>query len=390
MWNVGLNQSRKNIYFCPVFRWLGIALLMLLIVMRQAPAYAAPGNAGAADAARRLVQFCANTQAGFDAAAAAVLVDYVLVPKASRETALPEMDGAEGAYYEFDTRITFSRFLNYAYNAKVPAVVTGPSSVRSSIWTVINGKSQHPLDKWKPAPPADKPVIIHGVQCDCITPDLNTGVYYEYDLRRTLIHYNYKGRHVLISVSKQAGQSDVGRKGLILGNDDDWSYYYSGAPGSYKSGIGWVKSYIYDYFSVVVYAETGTSPNMVRTATFQWLRAGWNGINFVKSGHIQNGLKRFSRNFKSILESPHLPAPAQLAKHYQQLSALPARDLVDRYAALQRAQYALAARTGKPGNSDSKGQGPFNNISREQMVQELMLEHLKTCLGKPSLLGKSN
>jgi hypothetical protein len=35
------------------------------------------------------------------------------------------------------------------------------------------------------------------VQHDSNTPDLTTGVYYEYDLKRTLILTNYKGRQVL-------------------------------------------------------------------------------------------------------------------------------------------------------------------------------------------------
>lgn len=359
--------------------------------MQHAPAIAASQDYGAvlADSARKLVQFCANPQAGFDARAAATLVDYVLGAKSNKEFGLPDIDETPGAYYEFDTKVLFSRFLSYAYNAKIPSVLTSPSSMRHSVWTALNGRSQNLHDKWKLAAPGDKPVVIHGVQHDCITPDLNTGVYYEYDLKRALIHFNHNGRLVLISISKQISQSDVGKKGLILGNDDDWNYYYSGETGSYKSGLGWVKSYIYDYFSIGVYVETGTSPNMLRAGTFQWIRAGWSGINFVKPGHILTGLKRFARNFKGILESQNLPAPVQLAKHYQQLSALPARDLAERYAALQRAQYSLAAKTGKIGNSEKNGQGASSNIPREQIVQELMLEHLKTCLGKPSLLAKN-
>jgi len=105
--------------------------------------------------------------------------------------------------------------------------------------------------------PAAEPVIIHGLQHDSNTPDLTTGVYHEYDLKRTLIHLNHKGRRVLISISKQVNQSEVGKKGAILGNDDDWNYYYSGDTGSFKTGMGWIKSYVYDFFSVGVYVETG-------------------------------------------------------------------------------------------------------------------------------------
>jgi len=372
---------------CLTFRWLWVALVIPLIIMQHPPAFAASDAGPVPDAAKKLFQFCADPKAGLDTKAVATLVDYVLGPKVNKEIGLPAIEESPGAYYEFDTKISFPRFLSYAYNSKIPGVITGPSSMRYSIWTALHGKSQNLHDKWKLASPADKPVIIYGMQRDCITPDLTTGVYYEYDLKRTLIHLNYKGRLVLISISKQASQSDVGKKGLILGNDNDWNYYYSGEPGSYKTGMGWVKSYIYDYYSVGVYVETGASPNMVRTGNFQWIRAGWSGMNFVRTGHIVDGLKRFARNSKSILESKNLPAPSQFVKHYHLLSALPNRDLNERYAALQKAKHSMAVKTGKIGTSEPKGQGPYNNISKEQIVQELMLEYLKVSLGKPSFLG---
>ena len=90
-----------------------------------------------------------------------------------------------------------------------------------------------------------------------------------------------------------------------------------------KSGLGWAKSYIYDYFSVAIYAESGTSSTMVRAAAFQWLRAGWAGMSFVKPGHILAGLKRYAQNAKTVIESPRLPAPGQFTSVYQSLSSMP-------------------------------------------------------------------
>jgi hypothetical protein len=60
---------------------------------------------------------------------------------------------------------------------------------------------------------------------------------------------------------------------------------------------------------VGVYVEKGNSPGMVRSGTFQWIRAGWSGINFVKTVHILNGMKRFARNFRSVLESKKTTSP---------------------------------------------------------------------------------
>lgn len=368
-------------------RWPLIALALWAIIMPPVPGLAASVSNGHIQAAKKLIGFCADPQTGLDTKDLTTLIDYVLGPKVKKETGLPEFDDCPGAYYEFDTKITFPRFLSYCYNPKIPPVITGPSSMRYSMWTSLHEKSQSLLEKWKPASPGEKPLVIHGVQRDGITPDLTTGVYYEYDLKRTLIHLNHKGRPALISISRQIRQSDVGKKGLIIGSDDDWNYYYSGETGSYKTGLGWVKSYIYEYYSVGVYVETGVSPNAVRSGNFQWLRAGWSGMNFVKSEHILKGMKRYARNSKYILEAKNLPASGQLIKHYQLLLSLPARDLHERYAALQSAQYSLAVKTGKIGNSGKKGQGTYSNIPKGQMVQELMLDYLKTCLGKQSLLG---
>lgn len=240
---------------------------------------------------------------------------------------------------------------------------------------------------WKFPAPGGKPVIIYGLQRDGITPDLTTGVYYEYDLKRTLILLNHKGRQVLISISKQSSISDIGKKGFILGNDEDWNYYYSGIPGSAKTGLGWVKAYIYDYFSVGVFVESGTAPATVRSGFFQWIRAGWSGINFVQTSHIIKGMKRNARNSKTILESPKLPTPNQIASTYQLLSDLPRNTLIEKYNTLQQARQSLAVLNGKITTNEIKKQDSSANTPKEQIITELMLEYLKIALGKASLLG---
>ena len=385
-------KRQSLMYLSSGFPWLSMAVILSLMTLFQhQPAFAlSPSNNASPipTAAMKLVQFCTDPKVGLDARAVATLVDYVLGPKSNKESDLPKLQECPGVYHEFDTKITFSRFLEYAYNPQIPAALTRPSSLRYSLWTSPQGKSQKLPSRWRLTSPAGEPVIIHGLQHDSNTPDLTTGVYYEYDLKRTLILLNHKGRRVLISVSKQVNQSDVGKKGLILGNDDDWNYYYSGEPGSLKAGIGWVKSYIYDYFSVGVYVESAASPTTVRTGTFQWIRAGWSGINFVQKGHIINGMKRFARNFKTILESPNLPTPNQIISTYQWLSAVPNHGLIEKYTTLQQAKQSWAVQTGKIGTANIKKQGSYAHIPKEQIVEELMLEYLKLTLGKPSLVGK--
>ncbi len=373
-------------------RWPLIALMIsLLTIFQYQPALALPLSDSSSPipaAAMKLVQFCADPKTGLDAQAVATLVDYVLGPKSNKEADLPKLKGTPGAYYEFDTRINFSSFLQYSYSNQIPPVLTSPASLRYSVWTGIQGESQKMPGSWKLVPPAGKPVIIHGVQRDGITPDQTTGVYYEYDLKRTFILLNHKGRQVFISISKQIDISDIGKKGVILGNDDDWNYYYSGIPGSTKAGLGWVKSYIYDFFAVGVYVESGSSPSTVRSGIFQWIRAGWSGVNFVQTSHIIKGMKRNAKNSKTILESPKLPAPKQIVSTYQRLSALPKNDLVERYTALQQARKSLAVLSGKIETNEIKKQDSYANTPKEQIIEELMLEYFKITLGKSSLLGE--
>jgi hypothetical protein len=376
------------------FRWILIALMIsLLTIFQHQPALSlslAESSSPIPAAAMKLVQFCVDPKVGLDAQAVAALVDYVLGSKSNKdkEAELPKLQEATGAYYEFDTRINFVSFLRYSYSHQIPAALTGPSSLRYSLWTGLKGESQKMPSSWKLVPPEGQPVIIRGLQRDGITPDLTTGVYYEYDLKRTLILLNHKGRQVLITISKQIDKSNVGKKGFILGNDDDWNYYYSGEPGSAKTGLGWVKSYIYDFFSVGIYVESSNSPSMVRSGVFQWIRAGWSGINFVQPDHVIKGMKRYARNSKAILESPYLPAPNQIVSTYQRLSALPKNDLIEKYTALQQARQALAVLSGKIETNETKKQDSYTKIPKEQIIEELMLEYFKITLGKSSLLGK--
>jgi hypothetical protein len=338
------------------------------------------------DAAMKLVQLCDEPKVGLDEHAVATLVNYVLTAKKNNEYTLPASQGCTGAYYEFDTKITFPRFIEYSYSPFILSVITRPSSLRYSFWTTFRNETERLPTSWKPVLPGGTPVIIHGKERDSNSPDLNTGVYHEYDLKRTLVLLNYKGRQVMLSISKQIGKSDVGKKGYILGSDNDWQYYYTGETGSTMTGLGWAKSYIYDYFSVSVYIESASAPTMVRTGVFQWLRAGWSGINFVNSGHILRGMKRFGRDCKMVLESPRLPVPGKMFSVHQWLSDMPAEVLTKKYAALRQAQRSSAIKAGKISKSEGEEGLSFANTPKEQMVEELMLEYLKTALGKATLV----
>lgn len=374
------------------FRWFTILLTALLAtLLLHQPATAQPLSESSnpvTAAALKLVSFNNDSNAAPDVSSIKTLVDYILGPKSGKEAALPSIQNTTGAYYEYDTKIGFPAFLQYSFSNQIPLVITSPASLRYSQWRSLHGKSHQLPDNWKQIAHDGKPVIIRGAQRDGTTPDQMTGVYYEYDLKRTLIFLNLNERQVLVSISKQMNVSDIGKKGFILGNDDDWHYYYSGETGSTRAGLGWVKSYIYDYFSVAVYSGSAESPKMVRSGIFQWIRAGWSGINFVQAEHIISGMKRHSKNLKTILESPHLPRPEQIAATYQWLSSLPQNELIAKYTALQQARQALAVSSVKIKAPDIKKPDAQKYPPKEQIIDALMLEYLKIALGKPSLINK--
>lgn len=367
-----------------------VSLLIVFLPQQASAAVSSPDSMGTVCAAvMKLVAFSNTPKARLDPRDVAVVIDYVLKPKPLKEIALFEVDNAPGGYFESDLRIRLTDFLQYSYNSQIPAALTSPSSLRYSRWMNRTEELKKMTSRWKLPGPADNPLVIRQLLRNGITPDQTTGVYYEYDLKRTLLLLHYKGRRVLITIAKQANVSDVGKKGFVLGHDDDWNYYYTGIPGAAKPGLGWVKSYIYDFFALGVYIDSVPSPSMIRSGYFQWLRAGWSNVNFVQPEHIIKGMKRHDRHLRTILESPNLPASNEITSVYQKLSALPRKDLVQRYEDLQRARDSMAIQKGKIKPGEIKKQETYANVTREQIIEELMVEYLKLALGKPSLIPQN-
>ena len=110
-----------------------VMLFMILVCFCAVGNALASGNeAEVSAAAMKMVDFASNKAGVPDYQAATTLVDYVLAKKGFSQTALPQNRDAHGGYYEFDTRIDFAGFMQYAYNGQIPAVLTSPSSLRYS------------------------------------------------------------------------------------------------------------------------------------------------------------------------------------------------------------------------------------------------------------------
>jgi hypothetical protein len=294
--------------------------------------------------------------------------------------------GLSSSYNELDVNTRLTDVLKYSFNPAIPWFATSPASLRSTSWTQTEKPWRQLPQLWELVGVDDSPVVIRGMETVENTPDLSTGGYYRYDLHRTLILFTSGARRTVISISKQAGVSDVGRKGYIIGNDDDWTYFYSGEAGLNVTGLGWVKSHMYDSSGLSIYTEAGPDAGRVRIANFKWLRAGWSNINMVQNDHIYQGLVRFARAFKAIMESPRLPAVKTLEEDCLKIadfSDAALRDQMKSYRQLlasRAEELAGGARRHLPEAFHSDGY--WRGLTREEMESALVLETLKAHLGK--------
>ena len=315
------------------------------------------------------------------------LLEYIQAPKATDvlHYANPEL-GSPSAYFDFDVRQHFGHVLDYAFNPNVPGHLMTPSSTRISHWDPLQGSDGRLPALGDAADKLQVPIVVKGIETIENTPDVFSGAYYRYQLYRTLILFTYDNRRVLISISKQTGPSDVGQKGYVLGSDDNWDYFYSGEPGLTLPGLGWVRSRMFDSYGMNIYIELDPAAPLLRCGVFRWVQAGWSKINAVKRHHIHNGIKRFAKSFKEIMEHPSLPGIGVLEKAFSNIKALSADDLKDSmttYLASLEDHYGPEYRPPRKWSPQIfKDKKPWFKMSTEAMQSVLMVEFLKHALGK--------
>ena len=175
-------------------------------------------------------------------------------------------------------------------------------------------------------------------------------------------------------------------KGYVLGSDDNWDYFYSGKPGLTVPGLGWVRSHMYDSYGINIYSEMDPDAPLLRCGAFRWIRAGWSKINVVKKHHIHNGMKRFAKPFKEILEHPSLPSISALSDTYSFIKALSEDELkarVKTYLSILEKRYGHDYRPpNKWAPQVFKDKKPWFQMSTESMQAVLMAEYMKHALGK--------
>ena len=323
--------------------------------------------------------------AAFDAQRIEPLMTFLLSPKTD-DTLYRADDSfdAPSAYNEFTVNTGVQRITDYILDADIPSFFFWPSSLRLSRWTRVDGGDQQ-FDRLRSASNGSKtPFILKGAEHIAITPDQHTGAYYSYDVDRLVILSPYQKGKVMINVYRQQEPSAVGRRGWVLGKDEAWSYLYTPDKGLNVKGLGWADTYMYDSFGVTVYYQADPGKPIVTCGTVSWVKAGWAGINMVKSKHIHRGLVRVADAFTAVLEDPRLPEPAKLAETFSKSKHLPtptlrayAKDYLSGLEQRIASSETMLKKVG--GKFDS--QTLLAQMTRDELYAALALDYLKKLLG---------
>jgi hypothetical protein len=328
-----------------------------------------------------------NNQTPFDASRINTLFEFINTEKELGDSmSLGSRQGTTSDYYEFTIQRTLKDVLDLVYSPEIPSYFTTPSSVRRSHWIEIDGKQQ-PFPKLsEKLDQLAEPVVVKGLEFNEITPDSQSGAYYSYNLDRALILMQRNGSPMLISISHQPEKSDVGKKGLVLGSDEDWNYLYTGVKGCMMPGLGWAESYMYNSSSIMIYQEVSAPEPAVKCYVFKWLRAGWAGMNLAEPHHIRKGVVRFVKSFKRVLEAPALDELPKVSAMLHKIENLSTEEL--------RAQSRLYYENlkGRYENDNRRNRKWFkklfrdeayiNAMSRDELASIVSIEYLKHLLGK--------
>ncbi len=276
----------------------------------------------------------------------------------------------------------------YFYNPDIPNFLLCPAVLRLSGWYPDSEFLQRKTPLWEELDSFEAPIQTRGKEFEACTPDSFGEAYFRYDINRLINLVKYQGKNVIISVSLQDDESDVGRKGAII-NDQEWDYFYSGIEGLNRGLIGWMDTFMYNSASVLIYVEHDAATRKGSTFLFKWLKAGWAGMNVVKRKHIYDGTLRYVRSMSKVLESPDL-TPEELAAGMRVVEELTGPQ-VDEYIAQYAKNFELRFQDNPKLSSKEYSKiiadgGYAEVLDKEERKSLLYLEKLKAMLGMETLV----
>jgi hypothetical protein len=292
---------------------------------------------------------------------------------------------APSAFHQFAVNVGLQQIIDYTLDANIPSFFFWPSSLRLTRWTRVDGGDKQ-FERLQAANrQLDKPFIMRGAEHVTITPDQHTGAYYTYDVNKVIILSPCRQGQAMISIYKQKAPSAVGRRGWVLGEDDEWSYLYTQDKGLNLKGLGWANTYMYDSYGVTIYYQPSMESPLVTAGVFSWVNAGWAHINMVKPKHIHDGLVRVALAFKTVLEDPKLPDAQILAQTFSKSKDLPTpvlRNYVNDYLTSLKTRITSSTKVWKNVAEDFDKRALLDQMSRDELYAVVALDYLKKILDR--------
>lgn len=293
--------------------------------------------------------------------------------------------GVPSAFHQFPVKSDLQEIIDYTLDVHIPSFFFWPTSLRLTQWTRVDGGDKQ-FDRLQAASRhLDKPFIFKGAERVTITPDQHTGAYYTYDVNKLIVLSPYRKGQVMISIYKQQAPSAVGRRGWVLGQDDEWSYLYTQEKGLNVKGLGWANTYMYDSFGITVYYQPSIDKPLVTAGVFSWVKAGWAHINMVQPRHIHNGLIRVALAFTEVLEDPKLPEPEILAQTFSKSKDLTTPELRKygiTYLSGLKKRISSCSDVWKKVADDFDSRELLDQMSRDELYAVVALDYLKKILGR--------
>lgn len=365
-------------------RWLTILITMLALLQLSALSSFSQGKQQISDQVYQELEYLSSlfdSEKELDPSGLSSLIDFVDGMPTDTSLVLKERHNMEGVFHSFQISSSFQDLLGYVYNPDIPPYITKPSSLQSQ-YSLTPEFSKEISRLINEAESASSTIVLRGEENETITPDTNTGSYYSYNQGKLVALLPGASGQIMLSATLQDKISEVGRRGCIVGNDGNWDYLYSDKTGLNTMGLGWVQSYMYEAYSVILYIPDPQTKT-IKTAIFKWLNAGWQKINMVKSHHILGGIKRFAADLKGVLESPDLPEVNEIVDKYQELKTKDEEEL----------RRLVAPYLNLIGSTEDAGSCPssfissvssgkyLQQMSSEEIIRILLLEYIKTNLG---------
>ncbi|THB63369.1 MAG: hypothetical protein D6E12_17085, partial [Desulfovibrio sp.] len=275
-----------------------------------------------------------------------------------------------------------THILRYAFNPNLPTYLAYPNSVRLGGWS-DPASARAALDGiWNQLPGVEEPIVFRGVEFEESAPGEAVGAYYRYNMDRLLVLYTYQGMDILISVSKQQGESSVGKKGIPVGESREWLFFYSGLTGSMSGAANLVDTYVYQACSINVFIEPEPGRPLSRMCLFKWIQAG-GGLftDMVGSDDIRSGFAPYAMGFKQVLESQLLPPPEDIALNMAKVQGFTTEELRERMRPLANRMESEAVDHPLLSRSEFmellENAEYMNILGKEEMQSELFKEYMR-------------